>query len=115
LDLTAEVSQASEQALDGLAGVVSAEVVSAQVSVFDTVAQHVIRGGEHGGRDRGDGLFRAAPGLDAQELSVQVAGPTRTAAQAAVTSAVFSQVPLLRTRVLRRLPALSSLRGHRPA
>ncbi len=40
---------------------------------------------------------------------------TRTAAQAAVIKAVLSQVPLFRTRVERRLPALSSLRGHRPA
>ncbi|AGW93527.1 hypothetical protein N234_26185 [Ralstonia pickettii DTP0602] len=40
---------------------------------------------------------------------------TRTAAQAAVIKAILSQVPLLRTCVLRRLPALSSLRGHRPS
>src|SRR5271156_4962328 len=40
---------------------------------------------------------------------------TRIADQAAVTSVVLSHVPDLRTRVLRRLPALSSLRGHKPA
>jgi hypothetical protein len=33
--------------------------------------------------------------------------------QAAVTKVVLIQVPLLRTCVLRHLPALSSLRGHR--
>ena len=38
-----------------------------------------------------------------------------TAAHAAVTRVVLIQVPLLRTRVERRLPALSSLRGHSPA
>jgi hypothetical protein len=35
--------------------------------------------------------------------------------QAAVTKVVLIQVPLLRTCVLRHMPALSSLRGHRPA
>src|SRR3712207_2778482 len=40
---------------------------------------------------------------------------TRAAAHVAVTRAVLSHVPLLRTRVERRLPALLSLRGHRPA
>ena len=37
------------------------------------------------------------------------------AAQAAVTSVVLSQLALLRTRVERRFPALSSLRGQSPA
>src|SRR3954447_26613680 len=39
----------------------------------------------------------------------------RTAAQALWTSKVLSQGAPWRTRVERRLPALSSLRGHRPA
>jgi hypothetical protein len=40
---------------------------------------------------------------------------TRTAAQAALTNVVLSQGAPLRTRVERRLPALSSLRGQNPA
>lgn len=39
----------------------------------------------------------------------------RTAAQAAVTKVVLSQGAPWRTRVERRFPALSSLRGHSPA
>jgi hypothetical protein len=39
----------------------------------------------------------------------------RTAAQAAVTRVVLSQGAPWRARVERRLPALSSLRGHSPA
>lgn len=40
-DMTAEVGQAFEQALDGLVGVVAAEVIGSEVGVFDAIAQHV--------------------------------------------------------------------------
>lgn len=73
--MTAEVGQAFEQALDGLVGVVAAEVIGSEVGVFDAIAQHVVGGREHRGSHREDGLFRAAPGLDAQELGVHIAGP----------------------------------------
>src|SRR6266702_532462 len=48
LDRIAEVGQAFEQTLDSFAGVVVAEVLGSQVSIFDAVAQHMVRGREHG-------------------------------------------------------------------
>ena len=33
--------------------------------ILGAVAQHVVSGGEHGGGNSEDGLFAAAPGLDA--------------------------------------------------
>ena len=113
--IAAEIGKSFEQALDSPGLVMTIEVVGAEVDVFDTVAKHEVGGGEHGSGHSKDGFFCSAPGLDTQELGAQVAFLTRIAAQAAVTKAVLSQVPLFRTRVERRLPALSSLRGHRPA
>lgn len=60
-------------------------------------------------------FFGAATGLDAQELSSQVAGLDAHCSPGGVDQGCLIQVPLSRSRVERRLPALSSLRGHRPA
>ena len=84
--IAAEIQKPLEQAADGLGSVLAVEVLAADVVVLGAIAQHVEGGGEHRGSHCEDGLFGAATGRDAKELSVE-----------------------------RRLPALSSLRGHKPA
>ena len=91
------------------------EVVGAEVLVGGAVLEHVVGGGQDRGGDRADRLLRPAAGAQAVELRLQVAGFLRLAAQAHWTRMVLSQGAPLRRRVERRLPALSSLRGHSPA
>jgi hypothetical protein len=98
-----------------LVGGTAIEMIGAKVFVHRPILEHVVDGGQDGGEDGHDRLLWAAPGSDAVELSLQVAVFFFTAAQAHCTSVVLSQVPPLRRRLDRRLPALSSLRGHMQA
>src|SRR5208283_2042903 len=91
------------------------EVISPEVSVRHAVAQHVVSGCEHGGRDGKDGLLGAAAGLDAQELSGKVARcEAYSCPGGADQCGLEPSAALAHTRAA-ALPALSSLRGHRPA
>ena len=114
LNLAAKVVEATHEALDRLGAVAVREVVGAEILVWDAVFEHVVSGGKPGGGDREDGFLSAAAGLQAKERGLKVEPLMRTAAQAAVTRAVLSHGAPLRTRVERRLPALASLRGHKP-
>lgn len=82
--------------------------------VFDAVAQHVVRGGQHRVGHGEDGFLGSTPAFDPQKLRVQISF-FRVAAHAAVMRVGLSQGALCRVRVDRRLPALSSRRGHKPA
>lgn len=58
-NIAAEILEPLEQAADGLGSVVAVEVFTAEVAVLGAVAQHVVSGGQHGGRDGEDCLFLA--------------------------------------------------------
>src|SRR5262249_1992998 len=111
----AKVGQAFDQAIFLLVGGTAIEVIGAKVLVHRSIPEHVVDGGQDGGDDGHDCLLRAAPGFDAVELRLQVAVFLFYRRPRALTSVVLSQVPPLRRRRDRRLPALSSLRGHMPA
>src|SRR5581483_5971591 len=96
VDLTSEIAEPADETADGLRLVVTREVIGAEITVRHPVVEHVVGRARHRGGDGKDGL----PG---------------TPAHAAVTMGVFSQGAPLRRRVERRLPALASLRGQRPA
>ena len=64
-DLTSRDLESADESVDGLGLVKGVEVIGTEVVVLDPVAQHVVRGGGHGGRDGEDGLFGSAPGLEA--------------------------------------------------
>src|SRR6516162_4779541 len=71
--IVAKVSQALDQAFGLLAFGSGLKVIGAEVLIQGSVLEHVIDCGEDGGADGHDGLLRAAPRLDAQELGLQVA------------------------------------------
>src|SRR6516225_8234482 len=94
LNGVAEVLQTHDEAsgVDGFGPVV--EVVRAEIAIELTADQHVVDAGQDRGGERAERLFGAA---------------------AHCTRVVLSQGAPLRIRVDRRLPALSSFFGHRPA
>ena len=69
----AEVLQAPKEALLDAVGVAVRQVSAAEIVVVGLVAEHEVSSGQHGGGDREDGLPRAAPALEAPELSLQIA------------------------------------------
>ena len=73
-DLASEFVQPAQETPDLAVAVSLIEVVRPEVSVGDPIAEHEIRGGQHGGCNRQDCFFGATAGLQAQKLSVQVAG-----------------------------------------
>src|SRR5271165_5696284 len=106
LDFAAQFIEPTHESQDRLGAVATGEVLSAEVLVFDLVLEHMPDGGEDRSGHREDGFLRAAASLEAQKLSLQVELPlVRTAAHAAVTSAVLSQGAPLRVRVERRSPS----------
>jgi hypothetical protein len=114
-DCIAEIGQTFDQALFLPIGGTSIEVIAAEVLVHRAVFEHVVDRSKDGGRDGHDRLFGATTGFDAVELGPQITVFLFTAAQAHCTSVVLSQASPLRMRLDRRLPALSSLRGHMQA
>ena len=62
-DFDAEVAQTTEEPLFRLFDVAVGEVGAAKVDVFDAIAQHEIRGGEHRGGDGDNGFLRPAAAL----------------------------------------------------
>src|SRR5262249_29109127 len=89
----AKVGQTFDQTFLLLIGGTAIEVIAAEVVVHRPILEHVVDRGKDGRDDGHNRLLGAAPGFDAVKLSV----------------------PPLRTRLDRRLPALSSLRGHMQA
>ena len=87
-----------------LIGGTAIEVIGAKVLIRRAVLEHVIDGGQDGCGDGHDCLLGTTPGFDAVELGLQIA------------VFLFYRGPgALHTRLDRRLPALSSLRGHMQA
>lgn len=88
------------------------EVVGSQVLIERAVAEHVVGGGQDRGSDGTDGLFGSSPVAQALELGLQIA-----ALLVAGGPGALHERGLQPRRALAqpRLPALSSLRGHRPA
>jgi hypothetical protein len=109
----AEVGQTFDQALFLPISGTSIEVIAAEVLVHRAVFEHVVDGSKDRGRNGHDRLFGATTGFDAVELALQITF-FLTAAQAHCTSVVLSQGAPLRGRLDRRLPTLSSWRGHMP-
>src|SRR5690349_22033932 len=73
-DLAAEILKSFHEATDGFGAILAVEVLAAEVVVLGAVTKHVVRGGEHRGGHREDGLLGSATCLDTQELRSQVAG-----------------------------------------
>jgi hypothetical protein len=69
----AKVAKTLKESLGELFLVPLFEVLMAEVTVFDAIAKHEVRRGQHRAGDGENGFLRAAPTLDAEELSTQVA------------------------------------------
>jgi hypothetical protein len=78
------------------------------------VAQHVVSGGEHGGRHRGDGLHRPRRRLRRRNRARSYPFAPSDRRPRPEMSTGLSHGALLRRRVERCLPALASWRGHSP-
>jgi hypothetical protein len=112
LDVTAEIAEAPQEALDLLSVVTTREVVGTEVAVLDAVFEHVPYGREHRGGDGEDRFLATATSPQAQELSLQVGVlGTHGGPSGGYQSGLEPGEPL-RVRVERRLPALSSFLGH---
>jgi hypothetical protein len=73
LDLEAELLESTDETIGHLRAVTSVEVISTEVVVLSTVAEHVVGGREHGGGDGQDGLLGSSTALEAEELRTQIA------------------------------------------
>jgi hypothetical protein len=74
LDVTTEVAEASDEALDLLQIVATGEVISAEIAILDAVLEHVPHGGKHPGGDGEDRFLSPAasaqaPGSDRHQPS----------------------------------------------
>ena len=122
MDSITEFLQTRDEA-PGLHGFGSAvEVVGAKIVVMGAVFEHVIGGGEDRGGEGADRLFGAAPGAQAMELGLEIAAVFARGRPGALDQGGLEpggtprlrEGRLLRMRLDRRLPALSSFLGHRP-
>ena len=68
----AGIGKPLKEALYGFAGVEPAEVVGAEVCIFNAVGEHVLHDGEHRSGNGEDGFLGAASCLDSQELGLQI-------------------------------------------
>jgi hypothetical protein len=93
------------------------EVVRSEVLVGGTVLEHVVGGGQDRGGDGADRPFRPATAAQAMELGLEVAGLLPAGRPGALHQRGLQPGGALGRRRLeeRRLPALSSFLGHRPA
>lgn len=73
LNRVSKSSQSLNEPLYCLACVTLAEVIGAEVGIFDTIVQHVPGRREDGRRNGEDSFFGTPPGIDAQETRVHVA------------------------------------------
>ena len=73
LDMAAEIGEAADEAVDGFGLVALVEVKRTEVAVVDAVAEHVVGGGEHGGRDGEGRLLGATAGFEAEKLGTEIA------------------------------------------
>ena len=87
------------------------EVVCAEVLIEGSVREHMVDGGEHGGRDSADGFLRTAAAAQAQVLGLIVASAFVFGGVGALDESFLSQRPPWRSRFDRRLPALSCCAG----
>ena len=99
------------------------EVIGTEVFIEGSALQHFIGGGEDRSGDGANGSLGTAAGAQAMELRLEVTGLFAGGGRSALDKGGFEpggtprfrEGRLLRIRVERRLPALSLLRGHRPA
>ena len=63
LDGVTEVVQTPQESIGSFGLVPAVEMLCSEVFVLGPVAEHVVRGGEHRGRDRHDRFLGTAPGL----------------------------------------------------
>ena len=82
--------------------------------ILGAVLEHVICGGEDEAATAQIAFFGPRC-VQAQELRLQLAGLCAGGGPNALHQSRFNQSAPIRSRVERRVPALSSLGGHRPA
>lgn len=99
LNIAAQVIEAPHEPQDGFEAIASSEVVGTEVTILDAVLQHVPDGGEHGAATARMAFFAPRRLRRRRNWACKYSFLTRTAAQAAVTRAVFSQGEPLRVRV----------------
>jgi hypothetical protein len=98
------------------------EVVGTEIVIEGAVLEHVVGGGEDRGGDGADRLFGAAPRAQAMELRLEIAAVFACGRPGALDQGGFEpggaprlrEGRLLRMRLDRRLPALSSFLGQKP-
>ena len=91
------------------------EVIGTEIVVEGAVLEHVVGGGQDRGGEGADRLFRAVSGGQATELRLEIPAVFAGGRPGALDPVVLSQGAPLRMRLDRRLPALSSFLGPRPA
>jgi len=107
IDDEAEIVKPRDEALRTLGLVPAVEMIGAEVARVDTVVEHVVGGGQHGGRHRQHGLLGSPSALDAQERSAEIAVVLAGGRPGGLHEGVLSHGLLERVRLDRRLPALS--------
>lgn len=60
IDMTPEVGEALEEAVDSFVGIMAVEVIGSNVGVLDVAPEHVIGGRRDGGGYREDGFLGTA-------------------------------------------------------
>jgi hypothetical protein len=90
-------------------------MVGTEILELRTVLEHVVDGREQRGRNRTGRLLCTSAPAKAEELCVEVAAFFACGRLSTLDQQGLEPGAPFRKRVERRLPALSSLRGHSPA
>src|SRR6266446_9916605 len=114
-DGKAEFGEAFDEAACLRLGPPTIEVNGSEIFIKRAVFEHVIGGREDGGGNSADRFLRPASTAQSHELRMQVRGFGARGGPSALNEHGLEPGAPRRRRVDRRLPALSSLRGHRPA
>ena len=91
------------------------EVVGTEIVIEGAILEHMVGGGEDRGGDGTDRLFGAASGAQARKLCLQIAAVFAGGRPGALDQGGLEPGGALRIRLDRRLPALSSFLGQKPA
>ena len=122
-DVEAEFGEFSDKAGDEARALDAVKVVGTEIVEGNGAGEHPVDGGQNGSGDGNDRLARTASCCQSREQSPEIAlsfaagGPGDLDEQGLEPRSAprLRRGKLLRSLVERRLPALSSLRGHRPA
>ena len=116
LDGKSEVLQAGNEAMDLLALAAFVEVMRAEVVIEGSGLQHLVDRSEDRGSDGANRLFWRRDGRVGDGIAPAGSWPSCGRRPRRIgRDVVLSHAAALRMRVERRLPALSSFLGHRPA